>query len=69
MGSDNITEQDYELIMLLDNTSSSKAEPLLVPGKGCAGEHTADNKLVIPFQAGLKPSPPGLNTVNILLQF
>ena len=55
VGPGNVSELDLENMLLLDNTNSSKAEPLLVPGKGCPGEHTVDHKLVVPLQAGCHP--------------
>lgn len=50
VGAANITARDYEVMALLDNMSNGHAEPLLVPGRDCPGEHTADNKLMVPFE-------------------
>ena len=55
VGPGNVSELDLENMLLLDNTNSSKAEPLLVPGKSCPGEHTVDHKLVVPLQASCHP--------------
>lgn len=45
----NLTIDDYEDMLLLDNQTSAKPEPLLVPGKGCPGVHTPDHRLTVDF--------------------
>ena len=46
---DNVTFEDLEGMLLLDNINTG-SEPLLVPGKNAPGQHTADNKLLVPLQ-------------------
>lgn len=46
-GAANMTMEDYKDMLLLDNQTSAKPEPLLVPGKNCPGVHSVDHKLVI----------------------
>ena len=48
-GAINLTADDYEDMLLLDNQTSAKPEPLLVPGKNCPGIHTADHRLIVEF--------------------
>ena len=55
LGAEGISDREYEDMMLLDNATSIKSEPLLVPGKGCPGEHTPDNKLLVPLEVLFEP--------------
>lgn len=44
-----MTVEDYEDMLLLDNTTSARPEALLVPGKNCPGTHTVDHRLTLDF--------------------
>jgi len=48
-GLENMVEEDFEDLLMLDNSTSAKSEPLLVPGKNCPGVHSVDHKLVVDF--------------------
>ena len=48
-GAVNLTVDDYEEMLLLDNQTSAKPQPLLVPGKNCPGIHTPDHRLIVDF--------------------
>lgn len=48
-GLGNMAEEDFEELLMLDNVTSAKSEPLLVPGKNCPGVHSVDHKLVVDF--------------------
>ena len=48
-GAGNLTADDYEEMLLLDNQTSAKPEPLLVPGKNCPGLHSPDHRLIVDF--------------------
>lgn len=54
VGFENLSEEDFEAMALLTN-ALSKDEPLLVPGKGQAGEHDANNKLLVPCEVRCFP--------------
>jgi hypothetical protein len=50
-------EEDFEELLMLDNVTSAKSEPLLVPGKNCPGVHSVDHKLVVDFIEVITSTP------------